>query len=67
VGKNAGEGSDTDQALAGTLTTLRKRIAGFEKQMDLAASTDFPPGEGPPLALRASMVWGGCEGDESKC
>jgi NAD(P)-dependent dehydrogenase (short-subunit alcohol dehydrogenase family) len=33
------------QALASTLTTLRKRIAGFEAQTDLAASTDFPPGE----------------------
>jgi NAD(P)-dependent dehydrogenase (short-subunit alcohol dehydrogenase family) len=29
------------QALDGTLTTLRKRIAGFEAQTDLAASTDF--------------------------
>jgi NAD(P)-dependent dehydrogenase (short-subunit alcohol dehydrogenase family) len=33
------------QALASTLTTLRQRIAGFEAQTDLAASTDFPPGE----------------------
>ncbi len=33
------------QALQSTLTTLRKRIAGFEAQTDLAASTDFPPGE----------------------
>ncbi len=33
------------QALASTLTTLRKRIAGFEAQAELAASTDFPPGE----------------------
>jgi len=33
------------QALEGTLTTLRKRIADFEAQTDLAASTDFPPGE----------------------
>jgi NAD(P)-dependent dehydrogenase (short-subunit alcohol dehydrogenase family) len=33
------------QALEGTLTTLRKRIAGFEAQTALAASTDFPPGE----------------------
>ena len=31
------------QALEGTLATLRKRIAGFEAQTDLAASTDFPP------------------------
>ena len=33
------------QALEGTLTTLRKRIADFEAQTELAASTDFPPGE----------------------
>ena len=33
------------QALDGTLTTLRKRIASFEAQTDLAASTDFPPGQ----------------------
>ncbi len=33
------------QALASTLTTLRKRIAGFEAHTELAASTDFPPGE----------------------
>jgi NAD(P)-dependent dehydrogenase (short-subunit alcohol dehydrogenase family) len=33
------------QALEGTLATLRKRIAGFEAQTQLAASTDFPPGE----------------------
>ncbi len=33
------------QALESTLTTLRKRIATFEAQMALAASTDFPPGE----------------------
>jgi len=32
------------QALESTLTTLRKRIAGFEAQKELAASTDFPPG-----------------------
>ena len=32
------------QALEGTLTTLRKRIASFEEQTALAASTDFPPG-----------------------
>jgi hypothetical protein len=24
---------------------LRQRIAGFETQRELAASTDFPPGE----------------------
>jgi NAD(P)-dependent dehydrogenase (short-subunit alcohol dehydrogenase family) len=33
------------QALQSTLTTLRKRIAGFEAQAELAASTDFPAGE----------------------
>ena len=33
------------QALETTLTTLRKRIASFEAQTELAASTDFPPGE----------------------
>ena len=32
------------QALASTLTTLRKRIASFDAQTELAASTDFPPG-----------------------
>jgi len=32
------------QALESTLTTLRKRIASFEAQTQLAASTDFPPG-----------------------
>jgi len=32
------------QALESTLATLRKRIAGFEAQTQLAASTDFPPG-----------------------
>jgi NAD(P)-dependent dehydrogenase (short-subunit alcohol dehydrogenase family) len=32
------------QALESTLATLRKRIAGFEAQTELAASTDFPPG-----------------------
>jgi hypothetical protein len=32
------------QALEGTPATLRKRIAGFETQTALAASTDFPPG-----------------------
>jgi hypothetical protein len=31
------------QALEGALSTLRKRIASFEAQTDLAASTDFPP------------------------
>jgi len=32
------------QALESTLTILRQRIAGFEAQTELAASTDFPPG-----------------------
>jgi len=32
------------QALEGTLASLRKRIADFETQTALAASTDFPPG-----------------------
>ena len=31
------------QALQSTVATLRKRIAGFEAQTALAASTDFPP------------------------
>jgi hypothetical protein len=33
------------QALESTMTTLRKRIASFEVQTELAASTDFAPGE----------------------
>ena len=33
------------QALDSTVTTLRKRIADFEAQQDVAASTDYPPGE----------------------
>jgi NAD(P)-dependent dehydrogenase (short-subunit alcohol dehydrogenase family) len=33
------------QALYSTLTALRKRIASFEAQTALAASTDFAPGE----------------------
>jgi hypothetical protein len=33
------------QALDSTLATLRKRVADFETQTELAASTDFPPGE----------------------
>lgn len=33
------------QALDGTLTTLRERIANSEAQTEFAASTDFPPGE----------------------
>ncbi|PXW28870.1 UNVERIFIED_CONTAM: short-subunit dehydrogenase [Williamsia faeni] len=33
------------QALASTLDTLRTRIGNYEAQTELAASTDFPPGE----------------------
>jgi NADP-dependent 3-hydroxy acid dehydrogenase YdfG len=33
------------QALASTLDVLRKRLADFEKQTELAASTDFPHGQ----------------------
>ena len=33
------------QALAGALATLRKRITEIDAQTELAASTDFPPGE----------------------
>jgi NAD(P)-dependent dehydrogenase (short-subunit alcohol dehydrogenase family) len=33
------------QALDSTVATLRKRIAAFEAQTELAASTDFPPEE----------------------
>ncbi|WBI81551.1 SDR family oxidoreductase [Pseudomonas aeruginosa] len=33
------------QALQSTLETLRKRVADFETQEELAASTDFPAGE----------------------
>jgi NAD(P)-dependent dehydrogenase (short-subunit alcohol dehydrogenase family) len=33
------------QALDSTVSTLQKRIAGFKAQKDLAASTDYPPGE----------------------
>jgi len=33
------------EALRNTLTVLRERVAGFELQTDLAASTDFSPGE----------------------
>jgi len=32
------------QALESTISTLRKRIEGFEAQRELAASTDFPAG-----------------------
>jgi hypothetical protein len=34
-----------DVELESTLSTLRKRIASFEAQTELAASTDFPPAE----------------------
>ena len=33
------------QALTATLKALDERIADFKTQKDLAASTDFPPGE----------------------
>ena len=33
------------QALQGTLAALRGRLTSFEAQTELAASTDFPPGE----------------------
>ncbi|QHW34836.1 SDR family oxidoreductase (plasmid) [Paenibacillus rhizovicinus] len=33
------------QALANTISTLKARIADYEKQTELAASTDFPAGE----------------------
>jgi NAD(P)-dependent dehydrogenase (short-subunit alcohol dehydrogenase family) len=33
------------QALQSTIDTLQRRIAGFEAQRELAASTDFPAGE----------------------
>jgi hypothetical protein len=33
------------QAFEGTMATIRKRIANFETQTALAASTDFPLGE----------------------
>ncbi|NLZ52728.1 MAG: SDR family oxidoreductase [Thermoanaerobacteraceae bacterium] len=33
------------QALASTISTLKARIADYEKQTELAASTDFPVGE----------------------
>ena len=33
------------QALESTVSTLRKRIADFEAQKELAASTDYPSGE----------------------
>lgn len=37
------------QALDSSIATLTRHIEGFEAQRDLAASTDFPPGEQPPL------------------
>ncbi|MEI8200424.1 MAG: hypothetical protein WCG21_10195 [Eubacteriales bacterium] len=33
------------QALASTLTALKARVADYETQTELAASTDFPKGE----------------------
>ena len=33
------------QALAATLKALKGRLADFQTQEDLAASTDYPPGE----------------------
>jgi len=33
------------QALQTTVSVFKDRIASFEAQTDLAASTDFPPGE----------------------
>ena len=33
------------QALTTTVSVLKDRIAGFEAQAGLAASTDFPPGQ----------------------
>ena len=33
------------QALESTVSTLQKRIAAFEGQNELAASTDYPSGE----------------------
>jgi hypothetical protein len=33
------------QALQSTIATLQARVADFETQTELAASTDFPEGE----------------------
>ena len=33
------------QALSSTISTLKKRVADYEEQRELAASTDFPAGE----------------------
>ena len=33
------------QALSATLTRLKERVADYETQAELAASTDFPAGE----------------------
>jgi NAD(P)-dependent dehydrogenase (short-subunit alcohol dehydrogenase family) len=33
------------EALRNTINVLKERVAGFEAQTELAASTDFPPGE----------------------
>jgi NAD(P)-dependent dehydrogenase (short-subunit alcohol dehydrogenase family) len=35
----------SSQALANTISTLTARILEYEKQIELAASTDFPAGE----------------------
>ena len=32
-------------ALESTITTLQTRVADFQTQTELAASTDYPPGE----------------------
>ena len=46
-------------ALESTLSTLRKRIEGFEAQRELAVSTDFPPGACPRRIRRKLGVAGG--------
>ena len=33
------------QSLSATLTRLKERVAGYETQTELAASTDYPAGE----------------------
>jgi hypothetical protein len=33
------------EALRNTLAVLKARVTAFEAQTELAASTDFPPGE----------------------
>jgi NAD(P)-dependent dehydrogenase (short-subunit alcohol dehydrogenase family) len=44
------------QALESTIAALRARIADFEKQADLAVSTDFPPGEKRTTGRAASAA-----------